>query len=401
MKRLLRIKFLKDIYRKIGIKSQISKVMRMENFIRLFKIFHFLYLILNIIVDKCFRRKIKDVKNILLSAEAGIGDLLMFTPTIKVIRRSFPKAWICMVVASRGSKEVVFGDSLVDEIIEYDQKDKEIIKRLQRYNFDLGFTATPSMGWRTALLMYRCKIRVKVGHPFYSRFKLGPFPFKGTYPYNVHIEKGLHYVEQNLNLARRIGLKVLDSDKKYVFYLSKENKDFAAKYFKNNKLSGVLAVHPGCHKLEAHRRWDKFDQFINEFQKRYPEFDMLVFIGPDEIDIKNTLDIHWNDKIHIVDNISLKDAAALLELCKVLVSSDSGMAHIACAVGIKTVTIFGPAYPHLSRPFLNNIVISAGLPCQPCGDEEGCRDDIKCVSTVSVADVIEKTYSCLRSLSTL
>jgi len=361
-----------------------------------FKIFFFFYLIPNIIIDRCIKKKIRDVRNILLSAEAGIGDLLMFTPTIKVIRRSFANVRICLVVASRGSKEVVSGGSLVDEIIEYDQKDKQVIKRLQGYTFDLGFAASPSMGWRTALLMYRCKVRVKVGHPFHSRFSIGPFRFKGRYSYNVDIKEGLHYVEQNLNLARCIDLKPLDTDKRYEFHLNKENRDFAVQYFKKNRLRDVLAVHPGCHKLEAHRRWDKFDQFINEFQKRYPEFNVLVFIGPDEIDIRDTLNIQRTDRIHIVDNISLKDAAALLESCKLLVSSDSGMAHIACAVGIKTVTIFGPAYPYLSRPFLNNIVISGNLACQPCGDEEGCRYDIKCVRAVSVNDVLEKGSSCLK-----
>lgn len=347
-------------------------------------------------MDRCLRRKIKDVKNILLSAESGIGNLLMFTPTIKIIRRSFPKAWICLVVAPRGTKEVLSGSGLVDEIIEYDQKDKKTVKKLQRYNFDLGFSALPSMGWRTALLMYRCKVRVKIGHPFYSRFSLGPFRFKGTYPYNVTIENGLHYVEQNLNLARRIGLKPLDSEKRYEFHLNKENRDFAARYFKNNKLEDVLAVHPGCHRPEAHKRWDKFDQFINEFQKRYPEFDIVVFIGPDEMEIKNSLNIHYPDKIHIVHDISLKDTAALLQLCKLLVSSDSGIAHVACAVGIKTVTIFGPAYPDLSRPFLNNIVVSENLSCQPCGRGDRCHRDIKCVREVSVADVMKKVHSCLK-----
>lgn len=358
------------------------------------KIFHLFYLILNIIVDRCVRREIKEVRNILLSAESGIGDFLMFTPTIKIIRRSFPKARICLVVAPRGTKEVLSESSLVDKIIEYDQE-KKIIKKLRRYSFDLGFASIPSMGWRTALLMYKCNVQVKVGHPFYSRFRLGSFRFKGTYPYNVALVKGLHYVEQNLNLARRIGIRPLDSDRKYEFHMNKKNRDFAAQYFKNNRLRDVLAVHPGCHSPDAYRRWDKFGQFINEFQKRYPEFDILVFIGPDEMRIKDSLKSHCTDKIHIIHNISLKNTGALLELCKVLISSDSGLSHLACAVGIKTVTIFGPASPYLSRPFLNNIVVSQNLSCQPCERRDRCRYGLRCLREVSVTDVIEKVYSCL------
>jgi len=357
------------------------------------KIFQFFYLILKIIADRCFRKKIKDVRNILLSAESGIGDLLMFTPFIRIIRRSFPGARICLVVAPRGSAEVLSGGNLVDEIIEYDGEDKEVIKKLRSYNFDLGFSAAVSMGWRTALLMHKCKVRVKVGHPFYSRFGMGPFRFKGTYPYNVPLEKGIHYVEQNLNLAKCIGIKELDLDKKYEFHLNEENRDFAAQYFKNNKLRDTIAIHPGCHKTEAFRRWDKFGSFINEFQKKYPHFDILLFIGPDEAEIKNDLDIHCSiDKIHIIQDISLKDAAALLRLCKVLVSSDSGLAHAACAMGIKTVTIFGPKSPRVSRPFLDNIVVSENLPCKPCSREERCRYDMKCIRTVSVDDVLEKIH---------
>lgn len=354
------------------------------------KIFNILYLFLNIIIDRCLRRKIKDIKKILLISEVGIGDFLMFTPAIKVIRRSFPGARICLVVAPRGSREVLSGGNLVDEIVECGQDNEKIVKKLRRDNFDLGFVATPSLGWHTASLMYKSKARVKVGYPFYSRFSIGSFRFKGTYPYSASNNRRLHYVEQNLNLVRSIGLKPLDSDKRYEFHLNKENRDFAALYFKNNKLRNVLAVHPGCHRPEAHRRWDKFDQFINEFQERYPEFDILVFIGPEETEVKDTLDIHCISRVHIVHGISLKDTAALLQLCKVLVSSDSGIAHVACAVGTKTVTIFGPAYPDLSRPFLNNTVVSANLPCQPCHNEYRCRYGIKCVGAVSVTDVIEK-----------
>lgn len=364
---------------------------------KLNRLFQILYLSINVLIDKCVKKKIGEVRNILLTAESGIGDLLMFTPTIRVIRRSFPEARICLVVAPRGSYEVLSGSSLIDEIIEYNQRDKEIIKKLRGYNFDLGFSAILSMGWRTALLMYRCKVRVKVGHPFYSRFSIGSFRFKGIYPYNVNIEKGLHYVEQNLNLARCIGLEVLDLDRRYEFHLNKENRNFAATYFKNNKLKDVIAIHPGCHKTESHRRWDKFGPFINEFQKRYPHFDIFVFIGPDEVEIKDSLKITYTDKIHIIRNTSLKDTGALLSLCKVLVSSDSGLSHVACAVGIKTVTIFGPAYSVLSRPFLNNYVLSSNLPCQPCGREDKCPYDIKCVREVSVNDVMENIYSCLQA----
>ena len=333
----------------------------------------------------------KPVRNILLSAQSGIGDLLMFTPFIRVIRNSFPDARICLVVAPRGSLEVLSKGNLVDEIIEYDGQDKEIIKKLQNYNFDLGFSAAVSMGWRTALLMHRCKVRVKVGHPFYSKFGIGPFRFRGTYPYNVPLEKGAHYVEQNLNLARRIGIKVSDPDKKYEFHLNEENRDFAEQYFKDNKLGDAIAIHPGCHRLEAFRRWDKFGGFINEFQKKYPHFDILLFIGPDEAEIKNGLNIDYSTgKIHIIEDISLKDTAALLRLCKLMVSSDSGLAHAACAMGIKTVTIFGPKSPAVSRPFLNNISVSKNLSCKPCSREEKCRYDMKCIKTISVADVLEK-----------
>jgi len=73
-----------------------------------------------------------------------------------------------------------------------------------------------------------------------------------------------------------------------------------------------------------------------------------------------------------------------------LVSNDMGLAHLAPAVGTKTVVIFGPTNPVTTRPFSDQAsVISAGVECSPCMLRE-CPIDHRCMTRVSADEVFER-----------
>jgi heptosyltransferase I len=80
----------------------------------------------------------------------------------------------------------------------------------------------------------------------------------------------------------------------------------------------------------------------------------------------------------------------------VVVANDSGLAHVAAAVGTPTLMIFGPT-PHatLSRLPSNVKVLRAGLPCEPCwfggARFRACDRRIECLGALSVAQVERET----------
>src|SRR3972149_2124898 len=111
-----------------------------------------------------------------------------------------------------------------------------------------------------------------------------------------------------------------------------------------------------------------------------------------------------SDVIDMVGKTSLKELAAFLKCCNLLVSNDSGTMHIATAVGTRVIGIsLGAAYFRETGPYgKGHAVIESTVPCHPCSFHVKCQDMI-CNDTVSVDGVyriIEMTYndSCLKEV---
>jgi ADP-heptose:LPS heptosyltransferase len=104
----------------------------------------------------------------------------------------------------------------------------------------------------------------------------------------------------------------------------------------------------------------------------------------------------------------LGEAAALLERAALYVGSDSGLAHLAAAVGTKAITIFGPADPERVSPFgCRDLVVQAPKSCGPCFlypwdtpyPKIRCRPPY-CVESVAVEAVVEKVRTALSTSAT-
>ena len=81
----------------------------------------------------------------------------------------------------------------------------------------------------------------------------------------------------------------------------------------------------------------------------------------------------------------LAQAAAILSLCDLLVSNDTGPAHVAAALGTKTITIFGPTNPLTTQPW-NAEIIYKKVECAPCMLRE-CPIDHRCMTGISALEV--------------
>ena len=88
-------------------------------------------------------------------------------------------------------------------------------------------------------------------------------------------------------------------------------------------------------------------------------------------------------------------AAGILAEMDLLVSNDMGLAHLAPAVGTKTIVIFGPTNPVTTRPFSDlATVVSAGVECSPCMLRD-CPIDHRCMTRISADDVFERAKAIL------
>ena len=88
-------------------------------------------------------------QNILIVARGGIGNVLMFMPTLKGLKKRFPISDVYMLVDSKGSYELLSGESSIKEVILYDQRANGIIRllkfilTLRRKHFNLAIVMHP------------------------------------------------------------------------------------------------------------------------------------------------------------------------------------------------------------------------------------------------------------------
>ena len=93
-----------------------------------------------------------------------------------------------------------------------------------------------------------------------------------------------------------------------------------------------------------------------------------------------------------IGKLSLKQTASLIKDAKILISPDSGSAHLAAALGIKTITLFGPTDINRWKPYgpkNKHIIIKKNINCSPCGLLYNCKFDNKCMQKIEVEDVMK------------
>jgi ADP-heptose:LPS heptosyltransferase len=137
----------------------------------------------------------------------------------------------------------------------------------------------------------------------------------------------------------------------------------------------------------------------------------ILFFGKDEDaliagDILNCVQIKHPDTrvervANLCDKTTIRQAAALLKKCHVVLTNDTSLMHLAAAVGTPTVSIFGPTDPANLAPrgSMHHVVVS-GLACSPCYERQGymaCRSE--CMESITWEQVYDKVVAVLNERS--
>ncbi len=182
--------------------------------------------------------------------------------------------------------------------------------------------------------------------------------------------------------------------------LDREEIDRARHFFEQEGLTrDVVAVAPGA--SDDLKRWP-----VAHFARlcRYLAEDLgtavLVLCGPQEAKLLHELDARTRGlpQVEIVQNLHLGRAAALLAQCVLYLGNDSGLTHLAAAVGTPVVVLFGPTVPYLYPPHgLRSQVVTSGIACpyrpqRPLGDPRcvlagSCLIGTPCIQAIDPAQV--------------
>tara|TARA_Y100000034_G_C6840035_1_gene379933 strand:- start:239 stop:1288 length:1050 start_codon:yes stop_codon:yes gene_type:complete len=279
---------------------------------------------------------------ILIISLSGMGCTLMYTPALRVLRERFPDAKIDCLVRNKAFGEVLTNNKDVDDVIVLQEKGVVSMGlktlKLMGKRYDISLINFPSRKFSINLFSYLVHAKKRLGHSYNHKF------LSTTFLQNRKLKADLNLddVEQNLNLLKLLGINY---NKKDVRTILNSNEGFGDEFLKENKIKGlIIGLHPGSSTDNemALKRWDlkKFGELCNKLIKEN-NAKILIFGGPEEIDIKNELNGLINNKGFVV-NENLQKTFSLVEKCRLFVTNDSGLMHISVALGVKTIALIGP-----------------------------------------------------------
>ncbi len=328
---------------------------------------------------------LKTIKRILIVNPFGIGDVLFSTPLISNLKYNYPDLYLGYLCNQR-VKELVELNSKVNKLFIWEKdyfrklwscsKIKAIkefaslLKEIKKENFDLviDLSLNPEYSFFLSLI----GIKKRIGYDFKKR---GRFLTKKI-KFSGYSDKPIP--EYYLDLLKFVDSNAKITDKNLVFPIGESDIAFADSLLENNNLKGnnfLVGVIPGggasWGKDAFYKQWDT-PNFAAVADGLIQEFKVRIIIMGDSRDytlcqaVKNKMK---NEAILSCGNMSLRQFAAVIKRCNLVICNDGGPLHVAVSQGVKTVSIFGPVDELVYGPYppdSNHIVVSKKLDCRPC-----------------------------------
>ncbi|MEA2710963.1 MAG: heptosyltransferase [Phycisphaerales bacterium] len=340
---------------------------------------------------------------IVIPIVAGIGNALLAVPMVRRIRRAWPGARITILARIGPMAEVFHRLGEVDEVIVTGKGIRGIlamIRAARQRELDIFLVPFPSNRWQYSLLAAAsgAKRRVLHGYP------VGYFRAMHFLPsMRVPAVRGIHDVEQNLRLLAPIGIAGDEPPEGPVFPVTEEDRARAATMLREAGLAAnvkPIIVHAGSAQtvLARAKRWptEKYRELIAALRAEAGDR-VIVVEGPDEAGVAAEIVGVPARAPMIRLSGPLGEAAAMMERAELYVGTDSGLAHLAAAVGTPAVTIFAPADPDRVCPYgYRDLVVQPPPPCGPCYlypwdaayPKMRCHADHRCIERVTVDSVM-------------
>ncbi len=117
---------------------------------------------------------------------------------------------------------------------------------------------------------------------------------------------------------------------------------------------------------------------------------VAAWAGPDEEAMARTIIETAGPGAHLAPPTTLRELAALLARARLFVGCDTGPMHMAAALNVPTVALFGAADHRRNGPYgPHGRAVTAGVECSPCWLAEGCPHDLRCMTEITVEQVLD------------
>jgi heptosyltransferase-2 len=331
-----------------------------------------------------------NANNILIRATNWVGDAVMTLPALEAVRENFPSASIT-VLARPWVATVFESHPAVTHVLVYNKHEnlkKNISEffhvagaiREKRYDLAILF----QNAFEAALLTYMGGVKQRLGFDSDGRGFLLTHAIKRSPEIFA-----VHQVEYYLSILKAAGLTA--ESRNPVLYLSEKDMDKAEHLLQSEEIAKndfILGISPGAIFGNA-KRWP-FERFAEISDRASGKWGAKVIIlgskKEKEIGIKMA-GMMKNRAADFCGNTSLGEAMGLISKCSFFVTNDSGLMHVAAALGVPTLAIFGSTDHVATGPRGSKTrIIRHDIDCSPCLKPE-CPTDFKCMLSIEPEEV--------------
>ena len=300
---------------------------------------------------------------LLIELPTWLGDAVMATPAIENIISHFKNVEITLI-GSLVSVEALQNHPRVIQTYFVDKRFSNFYKTLSDLDeFDLFFSFRGSLRAKLFKLFVSSKVKNQYSKDKYKR--------------GHQVEKYNNFINDSLGIDSKPGRLIVHSK--------------GQKKINKNR---ILGINPGAAFGNA-KQWYP-ENFAKVALGLSTEYDIIIFGGPQDYDIAQDIE-HYLIEMGVVNYLNLATKLSVTQLISqienldLLVTCDSGPMHLAAALNIPTVAIFGPTKVKETSQWMNekSIVVKKNFECQPCMKKTCPLKHHNCMKLIGESDILD------------
>jgi heptosyltransferase-2 len=348
-----------------------------------------------------------DTRKVLIRGTNWVGDAVISIPALREIRRIFPDAHISLLVRP-WVRDIYSAVDFVDEVLDYDKNGihrgvlgrRKLAAALKDRHFDLAILLQNAfeaafLAWsariphrigyardgRSLLLTRACRIDPGLRRVHQAYYYLGILSAMGWLPQRI-------WEQNDYPLSIAVGVRDEDAAAARQILTSAGIR----------RGDTIVGVNPGAYYGPA-KRWfpDRYAAVLDALARRFG-VRIVIFGSPEDRRVAEEVAAGMNHApVILAGRTTLGQLMGLIQQCRLLITNDSGPMHLAAALNVPQLAIFGSTSEVATGPLsAKAVVIKRPVDCNPCFLRE-CPTDFRCMKCISVEQVIEEAENVLSS----
>jgi heptosyltransferase II len=335
------------------------------------------------------------IRNVIVRGPSWVGDAVMSVPAMRELRRVLPNAHLTLA-ARPGPADVFLDADFIDDVLISEGSGIAAVwsqaREWRKRQFDLAVLLQNAFG--AALTAYLGRVPMRIGYDterraFLLTNALGQPSWKNERHESFYYLNIITELDRQLNGTSSIG----DVEPRFDLNVSEERKREASEMLRQQGArpgAPLALLCPGSINSRA-KRWpaERYGELADRLTASGAN---VVLIGsPAELQVSQDVCKHTQTQpIVLTGKTTVAEATAIISMADVLITNDTGPAHIGAALNTPTLVIFGPTNPLTTYPLSPNAEIIRRPPdCAPCMLRD-CPIDHRCMTAISPAEVFEQ-----------